>query len=108
MISVDEATQIVLDRAVESFGEEKVHLTQAGGRVLREAIYADRDFPPFHRVMMDGIAIANGTFEKGQRMFPIQGMQGAGGQVQRRERGDICLEERTGQELHAGNEKGIE
>lgn len=32
-------------------------LKKAAGRVLREAIVADRDFPPFNRSMMDGYAL---------------------------------------------------
>lgn len=107
MISVDEATQIVLAQAEEGFGEEKVHLTEATGRVLREQIFADRDFPPFHRVMMDGIAIAYDTFEQGQRLFPIQGMQAAGSPVQALESEHFCLEVMTGAVLPQGTDTVI-
>lgn len=36
---------------------ERVPLAEAAGRVLRERVVADRDLPPFDRVMMDGYAI---------------------------------------------------
>jgi molybdopterin molybdotransferase len=43
-------------------GLENVSIAEAAGRVLREPILADRDSPPFDRVMMDGFAVrAGGT-----------------------------------------------
>lgn len=36
---------------------EEIPLVKAKGRILAENIRADRDFPPFDRVMMDGYAI---------------------------------------------------
>ncbi|GAA0245449.1 molybdopterin molybdotransferase MoeA [Rhodanobacter caeni] len=42
-----------------SFGTERVALDAAAGRVLRQTVQAERDQPPFDRVMMDGIAIAS-------------------------------------------------
>ena len=56
MITVEKALQIVNSYA-KNFGVEKVPLQKALNRTLREPILADRDFPPFHRVTMDGIAI---------------------------------------------------
>lgn len=49
-----------------------VSLDEAAGRVLTEAVFADRDQPPFHRVAMDGVAIAyraNGADE----FFQVRG-----------------------------------
>jgi len=77
MISVSEAFDIVVNNAGD-FGDELVSLDHALGRVLREPLYADRDFPPFDRVTMDGIAIDFQSFAQGQRQFPIQGIQAAG------------------------------
>lgn len=51
---------------------------QSVGRVLRQTVVAERDQPPFDRVMMDGIAIAHADVEKGDREFPIQATQAAG------------------------------
>ena len=39
---------------------EEIPLVKAKGRILAESICADRDFPPFDRVMMDGYAICLG------------------------------------------------
>jgi molybdopterin molybdotransferase len=77
MISVQEASNIISSH-VGSFGTELVALDNALGRVLAENIHADRDFPPFNRVAMDGICIRFEDFKNGQRSFPIQSTQAAG------------------------------
>ena len=56
MISLQEAQQLVKQQA-SSFGKEIVLLDDAAGRVLNEPVIADRDYPPFNRATMDGIAI---------------------------------------------------
>lgn len=71
LISVAEAAQVVIDHKLR-LGEEYVSLENSMGRILREDLIADRTFPPFDRVTMDGIAIAYAAFENGQRDFPIQ------------------------------------
>ncbi|MCY7350811.1 MAG: molybdopterin molybdotransferase MoeA [Cytophagaceae bacterium] len=57
MIQVSEALSIVLSHRPVIVTEE-IPLIQAIGRVLAEPVLADRDFPPFDRVTMDGIALA--------------------------------------------------
>ena len=62
---------ITSQQAQEIIGNTKINLTtvecklaDALGKVLAENIIADRDFPAFNRVSMDGIAIKfteNGT-----------------------------------------------
>lgn len=52
-----------------------VRTDAAVGRVLREAVCADRDVPPFDRATMDGIAIACAP---GRTVFRIEGVQAAG------------------------------
>ncbi|MEZ4981302.1 MAG: hypothetical protein R2769_06885 [Saprospiraceae bacterium] len=59
-------------------GIEEVKLDNAVGRILAENIFADRDFPPFDRATMDGIAFAYEAFENGHRKFPIEGIGAAG------------------------------
>ena len=56
MISVKEAKNIVLN-STQDFGVEEIPFIKSVGRILKENIFADRDFPPFNRVSMDGIAI---------------------------------------------------
>jgi molybdopterin molybdotransferase len=61
-----------------AFVTEMAPLGQASGRVLRQTVHAERDQPPFDRVMMDGIALRFADFAGGTRRFPVQAMQAAG------------------------------
>src|SRR5690349_16936543 len=77
MIDFREAQRLVLQQA-HSFGTETVPLEQALGRVLAETVYADRDYPPFHRASMDGYALSFSDLESGIRRFAIVEMLLAG------------------------------
>ena len=68
MISFQEARQIIQLQA-KSFGVETIDLENALDRVLAEDISASRDFPPFNRSMMDGIAINFDDFQSGIKEF---------------------------------------
>ncbi len=81
MITTAEATQAIL-AAMPTFPVDTVSLAEARGRVLREAVVAERDQPPFDRVMMDGIAVQFEFLASGNRRFRIQGTQHAGDPVQ--------------------------
>ena len=72
MITIQQATKIVLENRID-LGIETVKLENAIGRQLREDLIADRPFPPFNRIAVDGIAIRFVDFENGQRTFPIVG-----------------------------------
>ncbi|MGV8945931.1 MAG: molybdopterin molybdotransferase MoeA [Lutibacter sp.] len=98
LITVNKALEIVVNHA-ENFGTEEVDFIDSLGRVLKENIYADRDFPPFDRVSMDGIAIAEETFKKGQRLFKIEGIQAAGSPQLTLQNSDNCIEVMTGSVL---------
>ena len=64
MISVTEATRIIQSNLFKP-KKEAVKLESATGRIVAESIFADRDFPPFNRATMDGIAIdANALFRE--------------------------------------------
>jgi molybdopterin molybdotransferase len=78
MVNVEEATRIVLSNLFTP-AVVPVDLNDAYGRILGEPVRADRDFPPFNRVAMDGIAIWYDEWEKGRRAFRIEGIQRAGG-----------------------------
>ncbi|MDH3266920.1 MAG: molybdopterin molybdotransferase MoeA, partial [Gammaproteobacteria bacterium] len=69
--------------------------------VLRQTVIAERDQPPFDRVMMDGIALKFADFAGGLRNFPIQATQAAGDQQLRLESG-TCIEIMTGAALPDG------
>ena len=103
MISVKQATQTVLSNTLP-FGEEAVPLQLAVGRTLQENFVADRDFPPFDRVSMDGIAFRFEFFEKGKRSFNIEGLQAAGMSKMTLRNPENCLEVMTGAILPAGTD----
>ncbi len=73
----DEALGLVLAR-VKALGVERVGLREALGRVLREAVTADRDQPPFDRSAMDGFAVVSGEVKAG-KVFHVDGGVAAGG-----------------------------
>ena len=56
MITPDEALQLVLQHA-ERLPSRCVPVTDACGLLMAELVTADRDYPPFHRAMMDGYAV---------------------------------------------------
>lgn len=95
MISVEEALSL-LDENIEHFDREEISIADAGNRILDDDVFADRDFPPYDRVMMDGIAIQSGTFETGARRYPIENIQAAGAGKQRLNDSRNCIEVMTG------------
>lgn len=101
MISVQEALNHVYNQA-KPLAIEEVDLLQARGRVLATPVIADRDFPPFHRATMDGIAINTVAFEQGQRQFPIEAIQPAGHPQLELQNANHCIEIMTGAMLPMG------
>ncbi len=95
LTTVKDALNIILNNS-ENFGIEEVDFINSVGRVLKENIVADRDFPPFNRVSMDGIAISSETFNKGQRAFKIEGIQAAGSPQLTLKNPANCIEAMTG------------
>lgn len=95
MISVEEATQIVLGHA-RDFGTEEKDFREALGCVLAENIFADRDMPAFNRATMDGIAIRHEALAKGITSFKITGTQAAGEEPIKLEGVECCIEIMTG------------
>ncbi|MBG8554282.1 molybdopterin molybdotransferase MoeA [Hymenobacter guriensis] len=77
MISVAEAARLVA-ATIRPLPPEYLSLRLAAGRVLREDLRADRDFPPFNRVAMDGIALCYAALAAGQTEFRIDNTQFAG------------------------------
>ena len=97
MLTTSEALTRVL-AAMPELPAESVASREAQGRVLRQAVVAERDQPPFDRVMMDGIAIAHADFASGARQFPIQATQMAGDAAMELTLGN-CIEIMTGASL---------
>ena len=103
MLSVSDAFSITHDHLLV-LPTETVSLDEANGRVLRQAVHADRDFPPFNRVAMDGIAIRFADFKVGNRTFQVIGTQFAGQPQQTLNADHTCLEVMTGAMLPAGTD----
>jgi len=101
MISSQEALQLILNNT-QDFGIEEIPFLEATGRVLKEDIKADRDFPPFHSVRMDGIAISFNAFAEGKRAFTIENIQAAGSVKLVLKNPSNCIEVMTGAVLPDG------
>lgn len=106
MITVQEASHII-QAQTSRWPSESVGLVQATGRVLAEDLQADRDFPPFDRVTMDGIAIPFDTFATGARNFPLCGVQAAGKPQLILKNPNGALEVMTGAMLPSGTDTVI-
>ena len=92
MISVSEADQ---------FFKQHLKLHRPG---LEKSILADRDYPPFDRVMMDGIAVNYEHFKTGRLSFVIEGVQAAGEGPKKLLSPEGCFEVMTGAPLPLGTD----
>ena len=106
MISVEEATELIQSHLYQPKIVVK-DLNQSSGHYLAEDIRADRDFPPFNRVAMDGIAIKAALFEAGRREFTIEGIQYAGAECLILKDPTACMEVMTGAMLPMGTDSVI-
>lgn len=103
MISVEAAFDLVMGTAPD-FGSRTVPLDQSAGRILRQQVLTDRDFPPFNRVCMDGIAIDSGLYARGRRKFYRQEVLAAGEAPPSLVGPDACVEVMTGAVLPPGTD----
>lgn len=97
MLTTAEARAAILS-SMPTFAAELAALDNASGRVLRCTVRAERDQPPFDRVMMDGIALRFEDLAETKRKFPIQATQAAGDEVLSLQDGK-CIEIMTGASL---------
>jgi molybdopterin molybdotransferase len=101
MLTPAEAEALIL-ASVTHLPTERVPLAEAHGRVLRANVEADRDLPPFDRVMLDGYALRAAAWAAGARTFQVTGLQAAGMMPQRLADDGACLEIATGAALPEG------
>ncbi|HKK88323.1 MAG TPA: molybdopterin molybdotransferase MoeA [Saprospiraceae bacterium] len=106
MISSKEAHDIIYKCSIQ-FEKSKEELTNACGLVLATEVTADRPFPPFDRVCMDGIAISSEAFKNGQVEFRIQSTQAAGQPPHSLNDSNHCIEIMTGAVLPKGTDAVI-
>jgi molybdopterin molybdotransferase len=103
MVSVQEATSIILSNLFQP-KKSKVNLGECLGKILAEPIVADRDFPPFDRATMDGIALAFDSYQKGVANFRIESVQAAGEHRKKLKSDVACIEIMTGAMLPEGTD----
>ena len=103
MLSVAEAFARVLATA-HPLPPETVALPRALGRTLAENLMADRDFPPFNRVAMDGIALRHAAWAAGQTQFLIEHTQYAGAPAHTLQNPAAAAEVMTGAVLPTGTD----
>ncbi|TVT37237.1 molybdopterin molybdotransferase MoeA [Hymenobacter setariae] len=106
MLSVADAYQQILATA-RPLPSETMPLAAAVGRVLHQDIVADRDFPPYNRVTMDGIAISFAALEAGKTTFPIERTQLAGAVPEPMANAQAAIEIMTGAALPPGTDTVI-
>ena len=101
MISSSAALAQVLD-TVPSVVIDHVPLEQVVGRTLATKVRADRDFPPFDRVTMDGIAIAAAAHLPAHHIYAVAGVAAAGQPRAALSDHTKCIEVMTGAPLPQG------
>lgn len=95
MVSVSEASNAILQHLYQP-STITIPLMEAVGKVLGEKIQADRDFPPFDRVTMDGIGVSFDQLKSGQLEFVVEGVQAAGIPRKKLQDKTKCMEVMTG------------
>lgn len=106
MITVEQAEQLILENTTK-IPVEKVAINDALGRILAEDLCADRDFPPFNRVTMDGIAIRHEQLSNKQTSFLIEATAAAGNPEKTLQSSENCIEVMTGAMIPLGTDAVI-
>lgn len=106
MITVEQAEQLILENTTK-ISVEKVAISDALGRILAEDLCADRDFPPFNRVTMDGIAIRHEQLSNKQTSFLIEATAAAGNPEKTLQNPENCIEVMTGAMIPLGTDAVI-
>ncbi len=60
MVSYEQALSIIREKILAAYSPpptERTPLDEASGRILAAEVFADRDYPPFHRATRDGYAV---------------------------------------------------
>lgn len=95
LITYDSAVSLIKVNDIK-LDIKSIPIDEAGGLILAEDFLADRDFPPFNRVTMDGIAINHSTFKNGQKKYPISETLAAGSPKGHLKDPAKCIEIMTG------------
>jgi molybdopterin molybdotransferase len=104
MLMTPQAAEAAIDAELPGLPIESRPLSQCVGGTLRENIYAERDYPPFDRVCMDGIAIASEASRRGVRRYAVQATQAAGAPPLTLADAESAIEVMTGASLPWGTD----
>ena len=99
MLSVEQARKIIGENTTHSEHTACVELDHSLGYVLAQDIYAERDYPPFDRITMDGIALSSSAVSEKNKSFKITDMEQAGKPQLTLSSSDVCIEVATGAPL---------
>jgi len=103
LLTVEQADEHIR-AATADFGVEEIPVSDTAGRILRQHVRAERDLPPFDRVMMDGIALRHAAWADGQRAFRTEGIAAAGSPAMGLVSDDGCIEVMTGAVMPDGTD----
>ena len=106
MVSVKEAMKALASHPLK-MEKERVPIDQALGRILAEPIRADRDFPPYDRVTMDGIALHSEVMQGGKTRIAVEAIAPAGHPEYSLADLSKCVEVMTGAVLPKGSDTVI-
>lgn len=95
MITVAEADRVIEDN-LKKYPSVDCLLKNAYGKILKEEVRADRDYPPFTKSLMDGIAIKAEDYTSGLRKFEIAATIAAGKPAEFNKKAAACVEVMTG------------
>jgi len=84
--------------------KKSLPLEQTTGRILAQDVLADRSYPPFDRVMMDGVAV---QYEQWKERMPLEGTQAAGSAAMVQKNQESALSVMTGAPLPKGTDSVI-
>ena len=101
MITVNEAEQRINESYIK-LESDTVDVEDSTGYILNEDVVADRHFPPYDRVTMDGIALNFDAIESGGSEFLVQEMLPAGSPAISLANRSDCIEVMTGAVLPEG------
>src|SRR6202034_3749696 len=96
------AAEVLINQHLACLPIESLPVGQCAGAVLRENVYAERDHPPFDRVVMDGVALSSEEVAGGGGRFKLQATQAAGEPARTLGSGENCIEVMTGAVLPGG------
>ncbi|MCZ6897834.1 MAG: molybdopterin molybdotransferase MoeA [Betaproteobacteria bacterium] len=101
LISVSKARKLI-DESLPSPKQTTLPLNKSNGYVLAAGTEAERDYPPFDRITMDGIAIASTSFTGAGQQMILEGYAQAGKPQAKLKDSSVAIEVATGAPLPRG------